>query len=181
MNGLDVWAFNDGPTTVSGVLSIAVYSGQALVAEASHELGLSARSSRRLRVEELLDAFLDVTYAFRFGATPPTCVALHWRDGTELLARAVFAPGHPPSSVGVVGLAGSVTQLDHDRWRVEVTSGSYAHFVQIGARGAQFSDNGFDIEPGGSILVEATSFGPLRARLRALNAADSTTIYMEHG
>jgi len=181
LNGLDVWAFNDGPEAVSGDLTVAVFSGDALAATAVHRLEVGPRSSRRLRVEELLEAFLDLTYAYRFGATPHTCVALHWRDGDQLLARAVFRPGPAPAARSEVGLAGSVLQLDDGRWRVEVASASYAHFVQIGARGAQFSDNGFDIEPGGSILVEATSSGPLRARLRALNATDSATIYMEHG
>jgi beta-mannosidase len=181
LNGLDVWAFNDGPTPVSGALRITAFVADALVADAVHPLALDARSWRRLRVEELLDAFLDLTYAYRFGASQPTCVALHWGDGDDQLARAVFRPGRPPTDRSDVGLGGSVTRLDGDRWRVEVTSRGYAHFVQIGARGAQFSENGFDIEPGGSILVEATSPGPLRARLRALNAADSATIYMEHG
>jgi beta-mannosidase len=181
MNGLDVWAVNDTAVEVSGVLSVAVYGGDACVGRADHHLSVGPRSHRRRPVEELLDGFLDLTYAYRFGPQPLTCVVLHWRDGDQLLARATFAPGRPAMGRSHVGLAGHAVAMGEDSWQLTVSTEHYAHFVQIEARGAQLSDNGFDLEPGGSFTTQVTGRGPLRARVRALNAHDSIPIKTEHG
>ncbi len=180
LDGLDVVAVNDTADELDGVLEVAVFTGEACSARAEAPLAVAARGQRRVRAEQVLGSFMDLTHAYRFGPTAPSCVALRWvgRDGE--LARAIFRPVGPPRERIDPGLEAVARELGEDRWEIEVTSRGYAHVVQVECRGAELSDNGFDIEPGGSVRVDASGPGPLRARVRALNGADSSPIRMEH-
>ena len=75
-----------------------------------------------------------------------------------------------------VGLAGTARQIGDGRYEIEVTSRHFAQNVMLEGRGITFSDDCFDIEPGGSVRLEALTDKKLRVRARALNGTESVPI-----
>ena len=144
MNGLDVWALNDTAEPVCGVLTVAVSPTDGLRRPGRPRPDGRRRVPRASAGRSVLGAFLDVTYAYRFGAATPRVVSpLHWRDGDRLLGRALFhlPVGSPTGRNGVIRVS----------WRaqcrpamtgvpIDVTeSERYAHFVQVECRRAESS------------------------------------------
>ena len=176
LNGLEIWAVHDGPLPVAGELRVTAFAGRHLVAEGKVPCHVEPRSHTWFNAEAVLGQFMDVTAAFRFGSAPLTAVAVHWRVGEELVARAVHHPWTAPLVRSEIGLTATARPLDEGRFELEVATVELAQCVTIEGRDLLVSDNGFDIEPGGRVLVSATSPGPLRARVRALNGMDGVPI-----
>ncbi len=178
LNGLDVWALNDGPKAIEGTVTLRAFSGEATTATAEIALDLAPRSSRRLRAEEAFGEFLDVTYAYRFGPPGVDCVAVEWRAEGALVARGVYYPSTGPVERSEIGLRGRAWQLPDGRYQLEITTERLARCVMLDAPGCSLSDNLFDLEPGGRVLLQASTARPLRVRLRALNSLDAASITM---
>jgi beta-mannosidase len=180
MNGLDIWAVNDSARVIDGVLTIETFNGETRTAVAERSFVVPGQSHRRLRAEDVLGGFVDITYAYRFGPQRVETVAVRWaqRDGTPL-ARAIYHPDAGPLVRTDVGLSGRARVTGVDRYEVEVSARRAARWVLLDAPGAAFSDNAFDIEPGGTVVVEATSTRRLRARARAVNGTAAITIAVD--
>ena len=176
LNGLVVWALNDAPDRIDGHLRVRVFTGDALTAEANEPFAVNGHSHVRFDAEGLLGQFIDITYAYRFGPTPVTAVSFHWHSGDRLVARAVHHPALAPLVRSDVGLAGTARLIADGRYGIEVTSRHFAQNVMLEGRGITFSDDAFDIEPGGSVRLEAVTDGKLRVRTRALNGTESVPI-----
>ncbi len=78
-----------------------------------------------------------------------------------------------------VGLAVHASAIGAGRYRLEIRSERFAKCVLIDARRTELSDNAFDVEPGGIVGVDAATAGPLRARVRAVNATDAVACRAE--
>jgi len=178
LNGLDVWALNDGPGAIEGTVRVTAYSGQAIMAMAETPLALAPHSGHRLHAEEVLGEFLDVTYAYRFGPRAVDCVAVHWWADGALLSRAVFCSRPDEVERREIGLRGQARPVSasSSEYELEVTADRLARCVMLNAAGCWFSDNYFDVEPGGRVQVQVRTAQPLRVRLRALNSLDGETI-----
>jgi beta-mannosidase len=173
LNGVDVWAFNDGPEAVDGVLSVVAFSGTRRVETGEVAFALSPHGERRFRVEEILGSFLDVAYAYRFGPRAVDVLSASWRsaDGREI-ARAVYAPAaNAPLVTADIGLEARARRRADHHYEIEVCTREYAKCVTVDARDWEIEDNGFDLEPGGTVTIDALGDGPLRAEARALNGS----------
>ena len=184
LNGLDLYALNDGPEPIGETLLVQAFAGPNCIADAEVPCTVGPRSSTRLRIQALLGEFLDLTYAFRFGAREVDCVAARWTAGPDLVARAVFEPSGSKgwgSDRRELGLSGTSRRVGEDTYELDITTTRLARCILIGAPGAELSDDAFDLEPGGHAIVHAQSPGPSRFDVRAVNGLDRATLAVDDG
>jgi beta-mannosidase len=148
-NGLSIHLLNDGPAPVEAELSlVCLKDGRTPVVARRRAVTLPPRSAGELSAFELIGAFFDVSYAYRFG--PPghdvTVVRLSDASGA-LLAEAVHHPlgiGHPFAAPAISarveeGPAGPELLLATD---------VYAPLVHVAADRHRPDDDWFPLAPG---------------------------------
>ncbi|MFO1337135.1 MAG: hypothetical protein U1F53_02690 [Burkholderiaceae bacterium] len=177
LNGLVVHAVNEGGEAVQGELSLALYrDGEWPVAQASRALQLPARGTLALPLTDLLDGFIDASWAYRFGPPPADVLLARW-----------CAPGVPPRQVlrfigggplqrRELGLQAQA-RLAADGASVElsVRSRAAARGVHVEVEGWSGDDDAFDIAPGGERVLRFVPWAgqprrAWRASVTAINA-----------
>jgi beta-mannosidase len=178
MNGLDLWAFNDTARAVEGRLRVRVFSRVACVREVEAQLDVPARDHRRLRVEEVLGSFIDITHAYGFGYENVSSVVLSWHaaDGARL-GRTIYRPDSEAIRFEDLGLRAHAEPLGGNLWRIEISSDRFANCVLVTGVDC-ISDNAFDLEPGGSAGVLAHVESQCRVRVHAVNSLDSVSVQL---
>jgi beta-mannosidase len=177
LGGIAVHVANDGPTAVRGRVRVALYRDfELLVAEAEVDVEVGARGAWEGNVESLLGHFVDVNWAYRFGAPAQDLIVLSLERDGELLSQAFrFPVGRPvaPQPEARLGLRAHA-------WRepagaaVRVSSDAFAHGVRLRVPGYAPRDDAFGVEPGHERVIELTAVGeppwpPTEATLTALN------------
>jgi beta-mannosidase len=178
MNGLDLWAMNDTAHDVHGSLRVRVFSRSACVHERETALDVGARDHCHIRVEELLGSFIDITHAYGFGYESVTCVTLSWHDHDgAVVARAIYRPDSQAIRFEDLGLEAHADLVEEDLWRIEVSAERFAKCVLLTGVDS-WSDNAFDLEPNGCVVVLARVESPCRARIHAVNSLDSVSVQL---
>jgi beta-mannosidase len=162
LNGLDAHAINDGAEALDVDLRVAFFRGDATVAEGKRAVTVGARSAVRVRVAELLEHFIDATYAYRFG--PPShevaVATLVDRSTGTVHGEAFHFPGGPPSvREADVGLEAVATPAESGVWTLAVRSRRFAQSVELEVRGYEPDDNYFHVAPGTSRRVTLRPIG----------------------
>jgi beta-mannosidase len=150
-NGIAAHLVNDGPEAVDGRLQITLFrEGHLPLHSAEREIRVEARGSRRIWAEEVLGAFVDVGYAFRFGPPAHDLVVARWLGAADrpLSATAFHSPLGRPSSIDpqlrlrieVVDLGGVPA--------LELTANRFAQTVSLELEGADPRDDFFHLAPG---------------------------------
>jgi beta-mannosidase len=178
MNGLDLWAVNDTARDLEGRLRVRVFSRVACVREVEAPLDVPARDHRRLRVEEVLGSFIDITHAYGFGYENVSSVVLSWHaaDGAQL-GRTIYRPDSEAIRFEDIGLRARAEAVGGNLWRIEVSSDRFAKCVLVTGVDC-LSDNAFDLEPGGSAGILARVESPCRVRIHAVNSLDLVTVQL---
>jgi len=150
-NGLAIHVVNELPLERNVTLSLAcLKDGQVPVVSGKLDLALAPHSARTLNSVDLIGAFFDVTYAYRFG--PPshdvTVVRLSDPEGGDVLAEAFhfplrFDPGRHQAELGT-GFSKSRTGL----WQLELESDRLIRSVQISCDTHLPDENWFHLAPG---------------------------------
>lgn len=177
-NGLALHVLNDGPQERDVVLSLAcLRDGQVPVVSGKADLVLAPHSARTLNAVELIGAFFDVTYAYRFG--PPshdvTVVRLADQATSEPLADAVHLTGGGLSARHFDPPEIDVRPGPEDSWLMTVTAQRFLQSVTVSVPGYLPDDNGFHLAPGLAKQIRLTAQGAADAlpgpsgTLRALN------------
>ena len=188
LGGIDVHVANDRAEPVIARLSVTLYrDGQTPVGDAAITLDLPPHSSATRNIEALLNRFVDVSWAYRFG--PPAqdlaVARLDAIDGDQArpLSQAVRFPIGRPSAVEdaqQLGLAARVATVMDGVVNVDIGTRRFAHGVRIDAPGFVADDDAFSIEPGGTRRIElrpTVAGTPFRdGRLTALNLAGHIVI-----
>jgi beta-mannosidase len=149
VNGLAIHLINDTADTVEAVLTLTcLRDGRTPVLTRSRPVTLSPRSAEEMAAFDVIGAFFDLTYAYRFG--PPghdvTAVRLTGSDG-RTIAEAFHHPlglkqGFPDPAISAaveIGPEGAVLVLQTD---------TYAPFVFVTGAGLTPADDGFALMPG---------------------------------
>ncbi|HEY8050195.1 MAG TPA: glycoside hydrolase family 2 protein [Ramlibacter sp.] len=181
LNGLHVHVINETPEGRKLRLMLrAWHHGDALVAQAQHDIELAARSAQTLAAASLLDHFLDLNWSHRFGPPPCDVVSCALVDAQgRTVARAHHFPHRTALSAGRdIGLQARVTARDNFGCEVAVTSQRFAWGVNFEVPGMTADEQHFHLDPGDEVrvLLRGTPAPHSRGRVLALNANDAATI-----
>ncbi len=149
LNGISLHAINERPVAIDGVVSVALYRGEAIVARAQKSIALAPHDVVEMKIDALLGRFTDVAHAYRFG--PPShdaTVATFARADGEVLARAFHFPRSLRDERDDLGLEARGERVSENAWLVVVRTKKIARAVSLTARGFIADDDFFDIEPG---------------------------------
>ena len=183
LDGLSIHALNEGPSDVDVEVVLTLFrSGDVLVARNALSSRLPARSAITIPARQLLDTFIDVTFAYRFG--PPShdlvVVTLRDRAGVRAPSSAFYFPlGLSEAREPDVGLDATATPAAGGAFDVVVSARRFAQSVALDVEDAAIDDNYFHLEPGGqkTLRVEPkTPRSKLTGTVRALNAHAGTRI-----
>ncbi|HEY0817437.1 MAG TPA: glycoside hydrolase family 2 protein [Rhizobacter sp.] len=173
-NGLRAHVVNEPARPLQATLEATFYSSEQVpVGRVQQSLSLPARGSVSISLNEQLDGFMDLSYAFRFGPPPVTLVHACLRHGDGSIgADAFHFPAGLPTSAGAdVGLS---AQFDAARGELRVRTDRFAQSVRLELEGWSLADNDFHLAPGGerriAALRSAASPAGVRGQAWALNA-----------
>ncbi len=157
-NGVAIHVANDTASPRSGRVRLALYRDlEHRVEEAVEPLELPPHSTLELRAEALLGRWVDVAYAFRFGAPGHDLVvaSLENADGGGLISQAVLFPaGRPARAEAAAELGLRVeTRAVEGGVEVKVATRRFAQGVRLAAPGFRPAEDAFPIEPGGERTV----------------------------
>ncbi|MBY0610820.1 MAG: glycoside hydrolase family 2 protein [Beijerinckiaceae bacterium] len=175
VNGLALHVINETAEMRRVDLELRCYqNGSQRVVDGRRTIELAAHSQIAIAATDLLGAFFDLTYAFRFGPPSHDVVTLDLFDHAsgETLSRFDYFP----LGLGVerhdLGLKATLRQ-DGGSWFVEISAARFAQFVQIMDEHFRPQENWFHLPPGASrrIVLEPRSDGPETpvGRVRAVN------------
>lgn len=173
-SGLVVDAFNDGAAPLAGRLEVIAYNDDDQpVARGETALPLPARGEQAVAVAALLDGFLDLSAAFRFGPPPAARVWAGWLDADGALrAQAWHFPAGLPSAQGAdSGLQATLEREAGGRLAVTLRAGGFAQGVTLELAGHRPDDNHFHLRPGETRRLVLRPDGRPAARLPLLRVA----------
>lgn len=181
-NGLAIHVVNDHPTTLHAVLELGLYrDGEVLIESGRRELSIAPHDAIECNAVALLERFIDVNAAYRFGPPSHDLVVATLRNANgQLISQALHLPsGWPAMRERDVGLAATVSQLDDDTFALAVECRRIALAVRVDVPGFSSSDDYFHVVPGigRSLLLRRTSgVGSPRGALHPLNCAAATRV-----
>jgi beta-mannosidase len=181
VNGLALHLVHEGPAALDGEVRLALYrGGETAVGDASLAVHLAPRGVREIAAVSLLDGFVDLSYAYRFGPPTADLVVASLVVDTFEVAQAF----HLPLGLGLarerdLGLTAQARRLDDGSYELTVATRRFAQSIAIEARGYEGDDDWFHLAPGASRTTRLRALpaaGPLRGVIQALNAESSTPI-----
>lgn len=184
-NGLAVHIINELPVSKAVTLTLqCLKDGQVPVVSGQLELTLEPHSAQELNAVELIGAFFDVTYAYRFG--PPshdvTVVRLSDRETGNLLADAHHFPVEFDLKRRVADVEAGLKKDAEGNWQIGLETDRLLKFVHIGCDTYLPSENWFHLAPGSKKTIDLRPFSARddlpdipECRISALNARDCVT------
>ncbi len=181
LGGIHTHVANDRPTPLIANLRVTLYrDGQQPVERVSETLELAAHDTCTRDIEAMLGRFVDVSWAYRFGAPGHDVVAATLEreresDAPEVLSQAFRFPAGRPlcrHSAEELGLEGTVRRLDDRTLVLRLHSHRIAYGVRVHLPGLLPRDDALTLEPGVAreILLE-----PAADRLPDLAASGALT------
>ena len=150
VNGLALHVINERAETLAVSVSFTAWrDGTTPVVTANRDLSLAPRSSTTIPAFEMLDAFFDLTYAYRFGPPGHSVSSARLRNSTtgETLAEAFHFPQGRGNSRENLGLVANLVEVDGDRF-LDITTTRFAQSVHLVDENWRASDTWFHLAPG---------------------------------
>ena len=177
LNGLDLWACNDGDTDVIGRIELRAFrDGRVVVAEGAVDVVVPARGAARVRADEAFGRFTDPTYAYRFGPPAHDIIAARLVDQAgHVIGRATYVPpGRVLTVDPAVGLTASASWVSDEILGIEIASVHAARYVTVEAQAGRPLVDHVDVMPGDPQVL-LVRFGPdasvpVRIYVSAINA-----------
>jgi beta-mannosidase len=181
LDGLALHAINDTGAPIDAELELALYRrGGALAVSRRMPLTLGARSTVTVSSDAVLEQFLDVTYAYRFGPADRDLTVGTLRRGGRVLGRCFHFPlGHAFAREHDLGIEAIARPAGDGTYLLNVKARRFAQAVAVQVRGYVARDNYFHLEPGGEVEIALRPLGTARAfegTVQPLNAFTPTTI-----
>jgi beta-mannosidase len=181
LDGLALHAINDTDRSIDAELELALYRrGGVLAASGTLSLTLGARSTVTVTSDELLDQFVDVTYAYRFGPPERDLAVGTLRSRGAVLGQSFYFPlGHAFALEHDLGVQASARPAGDGTHLLKVKTTRFAQAIAVDVRGYAARDNYFHLEPGAERAILLRPFGTPRefkGTVRPLNAFGPTEI-----
>ena len=177
-NGLAIHVINDGPEVAAVTLSLGcLRDGQVPVVSGKVDVTLAAHSAQTLNAVDLIGAFFDVTYAYRFGPLSHDVTVVRLTDQTTgaLHAEACHLTGHTLAPTHFDLPDWDAQPGPDGSWLLGLTARRFLQSVSLTVPGFRPDDNWFHLAPGAAKRVRLDPCGPSEAptspagMLRALN------------
>lgn len=150
VNGLALHLLNERVEPLAATVSFTAWrDGMTPVVTASRDLTLAPRSGLTVPAFEMLDAFFDLTYAYRFGPPGHSVTSARLTDAVtgETLAEAFHFPQGRGNSRETLGLSATHVEQDGD-WFLDIATARFAQSVHLVDENWRTSDNWFHLAPG---------------------------------
>ena len=185
-NGLHVHLVNERACEARVQLELTAWQhGETEVASATRAVVLPARAAITIPALELLDHFMDLTYAYRFGPPPCDVVAATLRDERgEPIAQAFHFPvGMPCAPQADLGLGVRVGGLVDGEAELIVSTRRFAFGVHFDVPGFAPADEYFHLAPGAEVRVKLRGAAGLRpsGTVQAINTMAAARIEEPRG
>jgi beta-mannosidase len=172
VNGLSIELVNDRPGTLSAEVELSlIRGGSTRVASGRARIEIGPRATLSIPASTLLEHFIDLTHAYRFGPPAYDVAVVTLLDATtgERLSDACHFPGGLPSTRSdVPGIEACVHEDPAGSFELRVTSAAFAHSLAIEVPGFVPDDSFFNLAPGQSRRIALRSAPPIEgARVRA--------------
>ena len=186
LNGLRVHVVNESRKPLRGRVEVHLLrEGHVRVANAATEIDITGHGTASFDVDSLLGAFVDSSYAYRFG--PPShdiVVARLIPDGVIAPVSETFHfPAGRPLAPRVDSLDATAHHLGGGEWMLTLTASQFVYSAVVDAEGFDAEDNYFHLLPGEPKLIRLKALGetPMLPRgfVEALNLRGTVRIDFE--
>ena len=166
VNGLALHLVNETTKAIDATLSLScLRHGEVPVARAERPVTVPARGALTIPSASLLDSFIDITHAYRFGPAPhDATVAVLTSDDGRRLAEALHIPRGRLPAPAELGMTAEVRR-DEDGWSLALRSRRLALSVHVEDDHFRATEEWFHLAPGDERLIR------LRPRGRSSGAA----------
>ncbi len=181
-NGLAIHVVNDRPTRLDAVLDLGLYrDGEVRVEHGQRDISVAPHDAIECNAVSLLDRFVDVNAAYRFGQASHDLVVATLRDAEgNVISQALhLRSGWPAARERDLGLTATVERLDDDTYSLTVESRRVALAVRLDVPGFSCNDDFFHVVPGigRSLILHRTSGdAPPRGALHPLNCTATSRV-----
>jgi beta-mannosidase len=182
-NGLFIHLCNEQNTTFNGTLALSIYkSGDNPIAKTERAIVMAPHSRSSLSTATLLDAFYDLSNAYRFG--PPVCdyvvVTLVSHDQT-IRAERIHVRAHAELiQKKDLGLTATAVATGHGSYSLTLSARELSLAITFESDGYQCEDQYFDLAPNCERTVVVKSLGTvvkdLRATVTAVNSLRTISV-----
>jgi beta-mannosidase len=154
LNGLAAHIVNDRPTAFNGSLHVRLFGTDgSLMDAAKADVELPGNASTVRSIDELLGAFRDLTFAYRFGPPAYDLVAVQLADNSGVVSEAHYLPsGHARPLEPDLGLRATGRVVD-GAVEVHVETDRFAQFVSVDVRDHVPDVDWFHLAPGDARTV----------------------------
>ena len=148
LDGLALHLLNDPVRPIVGQLVVEVFdrNGNRSIAE-THDVELPGRSQTTLAIDEILGAFRDINYAYRFGEQIYDVVRAELRYGEQTVGVTYVLDAPWRLAQRDIGLRAVAQQRDGE-WVIDVETDEPAEWVSLDVQGFDLSDSWFHLAPG---------------------------------
>jgi beta-mannosidase len=181
LEGLALHAINDTEVPIEAELELALYRRDGVLAVSGRKpVTLRARSAVTVSSDTLLEQFLDVTYAYRFGPPARDLAVGTLRSQGEVVAQSFYFPlGHAFAVQHDLGIQASARSAGNGTYLLKIKTKRFAQAVAVNVCGHVAHDNYFHLEPGAEREILLRPLGAalkLKGTVQPLNAYGSTEI-----
>lgn len=150
LNGMELHWANESATGIDASVQVHAWRhGRQPVARGEQALHLPPRGRGRVRLPQMLEAFVDLNWAYRFGPATAELLQARLVDGSgRVLATAMHFPPALLARRGAVGLAAEVSGSADGSMLLRLSTQSAALGVHFEASGWLPSDEYFHMAPG---------------------------------
>ncbi len=183
INGIAIHIVNDSRNITSGILELTlIQDDRIVIAKVCREITIQPEAIQTYQSDELLAAFYDVSYSYRFGPSRHNIVAVRLvdADGKLLSDDYHFPLSVEPKVDSNINMTVTAEKTDINTYTLELISDTFLYGVCIDVPGYLPEMNFFYLMPEErmriNIISSGQQYGSLKGYVSALNLTEAKKI-----